>query len=360
MIDVFGSVRGLLKLDAVCIDNNIFRLHYKVTVIVLATFSVIVTTRQYVGDPIDCLVHDMPTHIMDSYCWVHSTFTVNNKVHARIGKDAVQPGVGPYVEGKDEVTYHKYYQWVCFVLFFQAVCFYIPRYLWKTLEGGRIQALVANLRVVMLDKEQKSKSISQLVEYFIDNLHTHNIYLMWYYICEMLNFVNVFTQMTFLNYFFEGEFGLYGLDVFRFTAMDPRERGDPMSRIFPKVAKCTFEQYGSSGTIQKVDGLCLLPLNVLNEKIYVFLWFWFLFIAVLSSFSLVYRTAVVISSKFRFLLLRKKSRLSPRNKLIAINEQFNIGDWFILCQIGKNCDAVIFNELISNLANHFNGIIEDV
>lgn len=27
---MFGSVKGLLKLDAVNIDNNIFRLHYKV------------------------------------------------------------------------------------------------------------------------------------------------------------------------------------------------------------------------------------------------------------------------------------------------------------------------------------------
>jgi hypothetical protein len=30
MFDVFGSVKGLIKLDSICIDNNIFRLHYKV------------------------------------------------------------------------------------------------------------------------------------------------------------------------------------------------------------------------------------------------------------------------------------------------------------------------------------------
>ncbi len=30
MFDVFGSVKGLIKLDSVCIDNNVFRLHYKV------------------------------------------------------------------------------------------------------------------------------------------------------------------------------------------------------------------------------------------------------------------------------------------------------------------------------------------
>ena len=30
MFDVFGSVKDLLVLDTICIDNNIFRLHYKV------------------------------------------------------------------------------------------------------------------------------------------------------------------------------------------------------------------------------------------------------------------------------------------------------------------------------------------
>ena len=42
------------------------------------------------------------------------------------------PGVGaPCIRGRnneEEKKYHKYYQWVCFTLFFQALCFYIPRY----------------------------------------------------------------------------------------------------------------------------------------------------------------------------------------------------------------------------------------
>ena len=31
------------------------------------------------------------------------------------------------------------------------------------------------------------------------------------------------------------------------------------------------------------DGLCVLPLNVINEKIYVFLWFWFIFLALITG-----------------------------------------------------------------------------
>lgn len=119
MFDVFGSVKGLLKLDQVCIDNNIFRLHYKATVIILVAFSLLVTSRQYIGDPIDCIVDEIPLNVMDTYCWIYSTFTIPNRLSGVVGKDIVQPGVGSHTEGEEEVKYHKYYQWVCFVLFFQ-------------------------------------------------------------------------------------------------------------------------------------------------------------------------------------------------------------------------------------------------
>lgn len=92
MFDVFGSVKGLLKIDAVCIDNNIFRLHYKATVIILVAFSLLVTSRQYIGDPIDCIVDEIPLNVMDTYCWIYSTFTVPNRMLGRVGQDVVQPG----------------------------------------------------------------------------------------------------------------------------------------------------------------------------------------------------------------------------------------------------------------------------
>ena len=112
MFDVFGSVKGLLKLDSVSIDNNVFRLHYKVTVIILIAFSLIVTSRQYIGDPIDCIVDEIPPDVMDTYCWIYSTFTVPNRLVGRIGHDIVNPGVGNHIEGEDQIKYHKYYQWV--------------------------------------------------------------------------------------------------------------------------------------------------------------------------------------------------------------------------------------------------------
>lgn len=355
MFDVFGSVKGLLKLDTVCIDNNVFRLHYKATVVILVAFSLLVTSRQYIGDPIDCIVDEIPPNVMDTYCWIYSTFTIPNRLAGTIGKDIVQPGVASHVEGEDEVKYHKYYQWVCFVLFFQAMMFYVPRYLWKTWEGGRIKMLVLDLNCPVVTEDCKADRKKLLVDYFTSNLRTQNFYAYRFFICEVLNFINVIIQMYFMDVFLDGEFSSYGSDVIRFTEMEPEQREDPMSRVFPKVTKCTFYKYGPSGSVQKFDGLCVLPLNIVNEKIYVFLWFWFIILTFLTFISLIYRFAVVIGPQLRLYLLRARSRLSPQDQIETIAKKCEIGDWFVLYQLGKNIEPIIYKELISDLAKKLEG-----
>jgi hypothetical protein len=360
MFDVFGSVKGLLKIDSVCIDNNIFRLHYKVTVIILVAFSLIVTSRQYIGDPIDCIVDEIPLAVMDTYCWIYSTFTIPNRLAGRIGQDIVSPGVSSHVHGDDEEKYHKYYQWVCFVLFFQAMFFYLPRYLWKTWEAGRLKMLTLDLNCPIINEDNKRERISLLVDYFYTNLHCQNFYVVRFIVCEVLNFVNVVAQIYFVDYFLDGEFSTYGTDVLSFTEMEPEERADPMARVFPKVTKCTFHKYGPSGTVQKFDGLCVLPLNIVNEKIYVFLWFWFLLLTVLTGLCVIYRAAIVMSTPLRLYLLRARSRLSSLKDMQVILDKFQLGDWFILYQLGKNIDPLIYKDLISSLSNKLQHMKEPV
>ena len=73
------------------------------------------------------------------------------------------------------------------------------------------------------------------------------------------------------------------------TEVPEELREDPMARVFPKMTKCTFHKFGPSGTVEKFDGLCVLPLNIINEKIYVFLWFWFIILTVITGMQVIYR-----------------------------------------------------------------------
>lgn len=354
MFNVFGPVVGLLKLDSVCIDNNVFRLHYKATVIILIAFSLLVTSRQYFGDPIDCIVDDIPSHVMDTYCWIHSTFTIPDHV-GLVGRDLIQSGVASYVDGVDEIKYHKYYQWVCFTLFFQAILFYVPRYLWKTWEGGRMKMLVRDLNCPIVSDSYNPDHRKLLVEYFCMNLHMQNFYAYRFYFCEILNFINVAGQIYFMDFFLEGQFTTYGADIVKFAVMDPEDRVDPMSKVFPIVTKCIFYKYGPSGTMQKFDGLCVLPLNNVNEKIYVFLWYWFIILSILNGLNFAYRFLVVAVPKVRWILLRARSRLSAQKDIDMIAQNCQIGDWFMLYLLCKNINPLIYRHFVADLASSFNG-----
>merc|ERR1712079_807177 len=119
---------------------------------------------------------------------------------------------------------------------------------------------------------------------------------MGYFVCDILNFVNVIGQMYFINLFLGGVFMTYSAEVLNFMNMEDderMERGDPMGEVFPRVTKCTFHKYGSSGTIMKLDALCVLGLNIINEKIYITLWFWFIILAILTALYTVYVVAIV-------------------------------------------------------------------
>jgi len=233
MLDVFGSVSGLMKFDSsVNIDNFIFRLHYKATVILLITFSLLVALHQYIGDPINCIQNGVPQKVMDTYCWVYSTFTIPDRLGTEvISHDVPYPGIREERKG-DTVKYHKYYQWVCCVLFFQALIFYIPRYLWKKWEAGKMACLVHDLNCPIIPEDTKNERKKLLVDYLETNLHKHKFYAIRFFICELLNNINLVGQMYFVDYFLDGEFTTYGIDVIRTIQMEPGKRVDPMSIVY--------------------------------------------------------------------------------------------------------------------------------
>ena len=152
-----------------------------------------------------------------------------------------------------------------------------------------------------------------------------------------------------MDMFLGGEFTTYGLDVVSMTEMAAEERDDPMARVFPKLTKCTFQKFGPSGTIQKYDGLCVLPLNIINEKIYVFLWFWFVFLSITTGLHLACRLAILAFPTTREILLRSRARLASVTKIQTICRESQFGDWFLLYQLGKNIDPLIFRDFINDL-----------
>lgn len=83
MIDLFMPFRSLLKIQNVCTDNNVFRMHYKLTVIILLVFTLLVSTKQFFGEPIHCMSESDKDHdkeAMNSFCWIYGTYTLKSRL----------------------------------------------------------------------------------------------------------------------------------------------------------------------------------------------------------------------------------------------------------------------------------------
>ena len=236
--------------------------------------------------------------MIDTYCWIHSTFTLPQRIVAGDGNDPMtngnaHPGVG--APKYDEVTTtHAYYQWVTFMLVFQAGLFFAPKWLWNVWEGGKIKDLIADELVYsvsdvrmpnfpkprgVLNDDKIESHVTRLRDYLIKffgrpGVYRHTRYLTRFLFCEILCFVTIVFNIAFIDLFLGGMFSTYGNMVWEISNMDPEDRRDPMNLVFPKVAKCNFYRQGPTGTIQNRDALCVLPVNIFNEKIYIFLWFW--------------------------------------------------------------------------------------
>ncbi|XP_025988274.1 innexin inx1 [Solenopsis invicta] len=346
MYKLLGGLSKYLKRQEIVTDSVVFRMHTLFTAVLLFTCSLIITATQFVGNPISCIVQGLPTNVINTYCWITSTFTMPDAFNRQVGIHVAHPGVANDFGDITARKYYPYYQWVCFVLFFQAVMCYVPQWLWKAWEGGLIEALAKGMNYGIDSKENLTKKKSLVMDYLMMHIRNHNTYVYRYFACEVLCLINIIFQLYIMNRFFDGEFLSYGWRVLQLSDIPQEERIDPMVYVFPRVTKCLFHKYGPSGTIQQHDSLCILPLNIVNEKTYIFIWFWFFILAVLLITQILYRAMIIFAPFIRPKLLHLSTRVLPIETCQSVSRKVDLGDWWILYILSSNMDSLIYRDFL--------------
>ncbi|KDR11526.1 innexin inx7-like [Zootermopsis nevadensis] len=353
------------------IDNFVSKLYYRASFAILLTSTILVCSRQYVGEHIRCVAdHRLPIHVINTYCFFTTTFTVVKHANQSALHSGVVPhlGVGPYVENEDAVKYHAFYQWVPFMLFLQALMFYAPHYYWRNREGGRMKALVKGLQhaylslniedmklecgVTIPSKKNARRKIILIRDAFVQRKDINKSWTTDFVISEVINAANLVVQIYITDVFLGGTFLNLGRDVLR---ADGTSEESPLDLVFPKVTKCNFRKYGPSGSLQLHDALCVMALNVVNEKIYVFLWFWFVVLCVLTLAALLWRLLTVILHA-RCLLFNRivfgfaNPQVLDLWSLVTVTKECHFSDWLFLYYLAKNLDGFVFRELFLSAA----------
>lgn len=359
MLDAVTSIYSLLGLHGIATETSFFRLHCKFTVGVLLILSVLSQSREYFGEPMDCHFSEYTNFSLNNYCAVQSTFIMVQSVKAdessAMDKDITQPALA----GTTEKRYYSYYQWVSVALLIQAILFYIPWYIWQSLENGRIQTMTHGLTAPVLRNDIIAEKTQSLLDYVIMNMHNHDSYAYGYFGCELLNLTNVVSQIILMNTFLGEGLELYGAFLTAFNQRLNEEARDPLDTVFPTITKCTFRKFGASGDLQKLDGFCILTRNSGNAKMYTFLWFWFHLLAVISVVVVTYRTAVICAPSFRLQVLRWTSRMNASRDIEIIVNKMWYGDWFIVKLIGRHVNPIVYKKFIFLLARRCEAGLHD-
>lgn len=72
------------------------------------------------------------------------------------------------------------------MLFFQGILFYVPHWIWKNWEEGKIRMITDGVRGASIGQnDDRLSRQKQLVQYLIDTLHMHNVYASGYFLCEV-------------------------------------------------------------------------------------------------------------------------------------------------------------------------------
>jgi len=361
MYSLLKDVGNYVKHKKCIIDNFTFRLHYRFTFALLFAGSLLSTANMLTDNKIDCYVERVDRSVMNSFCWIQGTFTIPSQITET---NAIHPGVAsptagegddnihrdPTIGDPDDKIHHAWYQWVAFVLFIQAVMCYIPHHLWKAMEGGKLNAIVENFERHVMDGGNGDKR-KNIVEYLDRSRGSHNWYAYQFLICEFLNLFNIVIQAYCIDWFLGYEFTTYGTDVIAIAQQAIEKRVDPMVKVFPRLTKCTFNSVGTSGTNENWDGLCVLPINIINEKIYIVIWFWFLVLMIWTAVYLMMEMLALSSTNFRTMLIKYQCNSLSKKDIAHVMKgcKESYGDYFLLKQIATHIDPMEFNKIVEEL-----------
>ena len=90
--DLFGELKGYITPKPFKTDSFLFWFFYRATVGVHVLFAILLGLKAYFGDPIDCVIRktEVRSDVIDNYCWVTGTWTVQDKEAHEIETNSVR------------------------------------------------------------------------------------------------------------------------------------------------------------------------------------------------------------------------------------------------------------------------------
>ncbi|KAK6728649.1 hypothetical protein RB195_005971 [Necator americanus] len=328
-LDRARSVVG--NLDATYDVDSSDRVKYVYTSWMLCGAAFLIFAKEYVGQAIQCWAPMQWSGGWEQYaehfCLIENTYFVN-----------MNDSNLPAAELR-EAREIRYYQWVPFVLVLMALFLYLPRFVWKQLQHFT-KIDLPSVTVALRNEAKKNYdplNMSSLMKPARKGSWGYKLTLALV-LSKLLSVAIVVGEIIFIGWFM-GAGHLHGLRVV-VDALNGRQWED--SGNFPRVTFCDLEVRELGGAVHKWSLQCVLMINMFNEKIFVFLWWWFcllLFISILNLFRWIVRLSFDSQRAFVTAVLES-----------AINDDVDSRNVSDFCRSGLKTDGATIVHLIEENA----------
>ncbi len=303
-----------------------------------------------------------------------------------------------------------YYQWIPFILLVKAFVLYVPRISWLTFglkSGVQVSDLVESsfdYKLPTSDAAHRQMCLNYVIDSIDQYCNDHrrqiearshlNIFqriistvwcmsgkylgnhLIVLYMTTKLMYIGaLFFQIFILSVMLGSNFAFYGIQI-----LDRFLRGiiekhstisssklfvlgvhwDTESRLFPKTTLCDFtiREFGHPKLAHEYTVPCVLPLNLFNQQMFTFLYFWYVIVIVLNIWDFIFWLfAILPANRFDFIRTRLHSKKHPLSnemndpqKILAFTNTYLEADgFFILSLIKENSSDYVAAEIVHRL-----------
>jgi len=373
-------VQGLLSAVSPLPDGDfVDRLNYCYTTTALIVASAFVSGWSFVGQPLQCW---FPAYYRGwwmeyalDYCYVQNTYFIAfTEVKPNNFFDIAEHiiPIPKNITERDEKQI-GYYQWVPFILALQALMFYLPVVLWRSVYnsvGFKVRSICETCSIKSnMDAGSRAKNISIVARFLI---YDHDVtstlgsqikaklegqlVVTTYIFVKAIYALNALFQFLLVKWMLGTDSLFWGWNVIT-DLINGREWSETGN--FPRVTLCDFA-VRVLGNLHRHTVQCVLMINMFNEKIFVLLWFIFFALAIISFYSLMSWLLNICSESNDVKLIGDylekidpdvSSRSMTRKRQIKdfINNTLRKDGLFLIRLISKNSGDLVTCDLIEAL-----------
>jgi len=195
-------------------------------------------------------------------------------------------------------------------------------------------------------------SLSRICCFFCSK-DSGNYLVFIYMFTKVLYIMNTVAQLFVLDVFLgmDRNYHLYGIQVISRLLYG---QDWTLSERFPRVTLCDF-QIRQQTNVHRYTVQCVLPINLFNEKIFIFIWFWLFFVAIAAVANFLHWIGNIAILSMQASYVRRQLRSMELNKrdykaIRKFTEHYLRRDGLLIIRlVAKNAGDLIAAELIHGL-----------